>query len=65
MLLTKTHYCSGKKFLPVINQTLSSLSWLIHNHFIAVSSVYGILSAAVCCQHKGVSLVEICTESFF
>ena len=26
------------------NQTLLSLSWLIRNRFIAVSSVYGILS---------------------
>ena len=46
------------------NQTLRSLSWLIRNRFIAVSSVYGIfVSAAVCWQHEGVNLVDICTVS--
>ena len=43
MLFKKTKYCSGKMFTSD-NQTLSSLSWLICNRFIAVSTVYGILS---------------------
>ena len=33
-----------KKMFTSDNQILHSLSWLTRNHFIAVSSVYGILS---------------------